>query len=71
MLECPALLDALRRGVDEQIALKGGIAYKIYSNANRRSSALGRSYVLAPLPAKDFGSGSRTGWYFQQSARRC
>jgi long-chain acyl-CoA synthetase len=33
VLNVPALLERMRRGVDEQVLLKGGIAYKAYSNA--------------------------------------
>jgi len=41
VLNVPALLERMRRGVDEQIALKGGIAYKIYSNAKQAVQRLG------------------------------
>ncbi|HKU28547.1 MAG TPA: AMP-binding protein [Candidatus Sulfotelmatobacter sp.] len=36
-LNVPQLLERMRRGVDEQIALKGGIAQKIYSRAKAAS----------------------------------
>jgi long-chain acyl-CoA synthetase len=41
VLNVPALLERMRRGVDDQIALKGGIAHKIYSNAKQAVQRLG------------------------------
>ena len=35
VLNVPALLERMRRGVDDQVAAKGGMAYRIYSNAKR------------------------------------
>jgi len=45
VLNVPALLERMRRGVDEQVLLKGGVVHKAYSNAKqavqRRQSAPG------------------------------
>ena len=35
VLNVPALLERMRRGVDEQMLLKGGMAYKAYTNAKK------------------------------------
>jgi len=35
VLNVPALLERMRRGVDEQVALKGGLAHKVYSSAKQ------------------------------------
>jgi long-chain acyl-CoA synthetase len=35
VLNVPALLERMLRGVDEQVARKGGLAYRVYSNARR------------------------------------
>ena len=66
-LNVPQLLERMRRGVDEQVAQKGGVAHAIYSRAK---AAWMRRKEQNVKPGIRSGCGSPILWFSRQSARK-